>query len=108
MAAPEDKFTREALAERYPLLAEIRGSEDLTGLDLNQLGAVAEEVRKVIIEVVSNNGGHLASPLGAVELAVSLHHIYDVARDFLIWDVGHQAMAHKILTGRFDKIHTPR
>jgi 1-deoxy-D-xylulose-5-phosphate synthase len=101
-------LTPEALAKSYPLLANIHSPADLKELDVEQLQEVAQEVRQVIIEVASHNGGHLASPLGAVEMTVALHYVYDFAVNHLIWDVGHQAHAHKILTGRFKDFHTLR
>ena len=69
---------------------------------------MADEIRKVIVEVVSNTGGHLASSLGAVELAIAIHYVFDTPDDKLIWDVGHQAYAHKLLTGRRDNFHSLR
>ena len=108
MPPTPENYDHAAFAERYPLLATIDGPSDLKTLELEQLEQLAEEIRQTIIEVASKNGGHLASPLGAVELAIALHYVYDFSQDFLIWDVGHQAHAHKILTGRRDRIHTLR
>ncbi|MBU4346666.1 MAG: 1-deoxy-D-xylulose-5-phosphate synthase [Candidatus Omnitrophica bacterium] len=82
------------------LLESITTPEDLKALRLEQLPQLAEEIRGRIIEVVSHTGGHLASSLGAVELIIALHYCLDLARDRIIFDVGHQAYAHKILTGR--------
>jgi len=82
------------------LLDDINSPLDLRQLNPEQLPMLAEEIRARIIEVVSKTGGHLASSLGAVELAVTLHYCLDTPRDKIIWDVGHQAYAHKILTGR--------
>jgi len=79
--------------------------KDLSRSDLKVL---AEEIRKFIIDVVSETGGHLASNLGVVELTVALHYIFDVPRDKIVWDVGHQSYAHKLLTGRRDLFHTLR
>jgi 1-deoxy-D-xylulose-5-phosphate synthase len=81
-------------------LENINIPQDLKKLSLEQLPGLAEEIRQRIIEVVSCTGGHLASSLGAVELAVALHYCLDTPRDKIIWDVGHQSYAHKILTGR--------
>jgi len=67
-----------------------------------ELAALSEEIRQYIIEVVSVRGGHLASSLGAVEIAIALHYVFDSPRDKILWDVGHQSYAHKILTGRKD------
>ncbi|MCG8683430.1 MAG: 1-deoxy-D-xylulose-5-phosphate synthase, partial [Desulfobacterales bacterium] len=81
-------------------LEKINTPEDLKQLSRKDLGFLAQELRHRIIEVVSKNGGHLASSLGAVELTLAIHYVFDVPKDTLIWDVGHQAYAHKLLTGR--------
>lgn len=91
-----------------PLLSPINLPADLKKLDIEQLPALCQEIRQFIIEVMSVNPGHLGASLGAVELAVALHYVYDAPFDKLIWDVGHQAYAHKILTGRKDRFHTIR
>ena len=93
---------------RFPRLAKIQSPADLKAMDIAELSEVAEDVRQCIIEVAARNGGHLASPLGAVEMTVAMHYVYDFPNDFLVWDVGHQAHAHKILTGRFERFHTLR
>ncbi|MFO7543927.1 MAG: 1-deoxy-D-xylulose-5-phosphate synthase [Trueperaceae bacterium] len=90
------------------LLAGIHGPEDLKRLPKEDLPELAEELRSEIIRVCSLAGGHLASSLGAVELTVALHALYDSRRDRLVWDVGHQTYGHKILTGRRDRIDTIR
>ncbi|MFA4984525.1 MAG: 1-deoxy-D-xylulose-5-phosphate synthase [Candidatus Omnitrophota bacterium] len=82
------------------LLESINSPQDLKKLNHEQLNILAAELRKTIIEVVSQSGGHLASSLGAVELTVALHYCLDAPRDKIIWDVGHQSYAHKLLTGR--------
>ena len=82
------------------LLESICSPQDLKKLPLEQLPILASEIRKRIVEVVSSCGGHLASSLGAVELAIALHYCLDTPKDKIIWDVGHQSYAHKILTGR--------
>lgn len=84
------------------LLDQITGPGDLRGLTLDQLKALAKELRQLIVEAVSRNGGHLASNLGTVELTLALHYVFDFRKDHLLWDVGHQCYAHKILTGRKD------
>ena len=84
------------------LLDSIKGPDDLRGLTVPQLRELADEVRGLIIEVVSRNRGHLASNLGTVELTIALHRCFDFLQDRLVWDCGHQAYAHKILTGRRD------
>ncbi len=104
----DDDFQPERFAQRYPLLSRINSPADLKLLPMDRLEELAQEIRRVIIEVAAHNGGHLASPLGAVELAIALHYVYDFSQDFLIWDVGHQAHAHKILTGRRDRFHLQR
>ncbi|HSW46580.1 MAG TPA: 1-deoxy-D-xylulose-5-phosphate synthase N-terminal domain-containing protein, partial [Phycisphaerae bacterium] len=90
------------------LIDTINSPDDLKRLPRGKLTEVAAEIRKRIVEVVSRNGGHLASSLGAVELAIAIHYVFDTPRDRLIWDVGHQAYAHKILTGRRDAFSTLR
>ncbi len=82
------------------LLDRIRTPEDLKRLSLEELGGLSDELRQYIVEIVSLRGGHLASSLGAVEIALALHYVFDSPRDKLLWDVGHQSYAHKILTGR--------
>lgn len=90
------------------LIASINSPADLRKLPLDKLPAVAEEIRGFMLEHVSQSGGHLASSLGAVELAVALHYCFDTPTDKLVWDVGHQAYAHKILTGRRDQFKNLR
>jgi 1-deoxy-D-xylulose-5-phosphate synthase len=91
-----------------PLLDTIADPADLRGLAPEALKQVAEELRAETIDTVSTTGGHLGSALGVVELTVALHAVFDTPRDILIWDVGHQAYPHKILTGRRDRIRTLR
>jgi len=91
-----------------PLLSKVNLPSDLKKLKLEELPQLCEEVRKFIIEVMSENPGHLGASLGAVELAVALHYVYDAPFDKIIWDVGHQAYAHKILTGRKERFETIR
>ncbi|MCP2520652.1 1-deoxy-D-xylulose-5-phosphate synthase [Candidatus Aminicenantes bacterium AC-708-M15] len=90
------------------LLDRINTPKDIKNFSLYRLSRLAKEIRKLIIEVVSKNGGHLASNLGVVELTIALHYVFDAPRDKIIWDVGHQCYTHKILTGRKDKFHTIR
>ncbi len=82
------------------ILTKIESPEDLRALDSASLPQLASEIRQMIIETVSRTGGHLASSLGVVELTIALHYVFTTPRDLLVWDVGHQAYAHKILTGR--------
>ena len=91
-----------------PLLDTVSSPADLRGLSLAQLRQLADEVRAETIDAVSQTGGHLGAGLGVVELTVALHHVYQTPEDILIWDVGHQAYPHKILTGRRDRIRTLR
>ena len=90
------------------LLGKIRGSKDLKKLEVTQLPLLAAQVRAVIIQNISKTGGHLASSLGAADLIVALHYVYDTPEDKLVFDTGHQTYAHKILTGRAEKFHTIR
>lgn len=82
--------------------------EDLKRLSQEDLPVLAAQMRKIIIDIVSKNGGHLASSLGAVELAIAIHYVFNTPDDKIIWDVGHQAYAHKLLTGRKERFHTLR
>jgi len=90
------------------LLDRIKSPDDLKKLPQSELPNLAKEIRRRIVEVVSTSGGHLASSLGAVELTIALHYVFDTPKDKIIWDVGHQTYAHKILTGRGDRFHTLR
>src|SRR5438477_7267963 len=89
-------------------LEKINSPEDLRRLRLDDLQDVAEEVRQHILETMSRVGGHTGASLGAVELAVALHYAFNTPHDRLVWDVGHQAYAHKILTGRRDQLATDK
>lgn len=91
-----------------PLLDALTGPRQLDAMDDAVLSQLAEEVRYRIREVVSNGGGHLASNLGTVELTIALHRVFDFAKDRLLWDVGHQAYPHKLLTGRADRFASNR
>ena len=90
------------------LLESIQSPRDIKSYSPEQLDLLVTELRSRIIETVSRNGGHLSSPLGVVELTVALHYVYDIPEDKLIWDVGHQCYAHKLLTGRAAKFDTLR
>ena len=92
----------------YKYLNNIYYPSDLKALPLEALPQVCDEVRDFIIQVLSQNPGHLGSSLGTVELTVALHYVFDTPNDQLVWDVGHQAYAHKILTGRREQFHTNR
>ncbi|SMN11992.1 1-deoxy-D-xylulose 5-phosphate synthase [uncultured Candidatus Thioglobus sp.] len=91
-----------------PFLDTIKKPADLRKLPISDLEKIADELREFILYSVSNSGGHLAASLGAIELTVALHYLYNTPQDQLVWDVGHQAYAHKILTGRKDQMHTLR
>src|SRR6516165_3297554 len=91
-----------------PLLDQVRLPEELRKLPPDQLRQLTDEVRAETISAVSQTGGHLGAGLGVVELTVALHYIFDTPKDVLIWDVGHQAYPHKILTGRRERIRTLR
>ena len=90
------------------LLDKINYPHDLRGFNKEDLPLIAEELRKELIDAVSTTGGHLGAGLGVVELTLAIHYIFDTPKDRLIWDVGHQAYPHKIITGRKDKIRTLR
>ena len=90
------------------LLKNIRGPEDIKKLPLEQLPALASEVRKLIVDGVSSTGGHLASSLGATDLILALHYVFDTPRDLLVWDVSHQCYPHKLITGRLGRFDTLR
>ena len=92
----------------YKYINTINSPADLKKVNMKELPAVCAELRQFIIEALSKNPGHLGSSLGAIELTVALHYVFDTPNDKLVWDVGHQAYAHKILTGRRDRFHTNR
>ncbi len=94
--------------KHYPLLRRIDSPEDLRRLDEKALLQLADEVRHYLLESVSRSGGHLAAGLGTVELTIALHYVFNTPYDRLVWDVGHQAYPHKILTGRRDRLATIR
>ncbi len=95
-------------SEEYGLLRTINSPKDMKSLVPEQLRQLSDELRRYIIEIVSSNPGHFGASLGVVELTVALHHVYHAPYDQIIWDVGHQAYGHKILTGRRDNFHTNR
>ncbi len=93
---------------RYPLLSRIDSPADLRQLPMEELPRVCAELRSFLIDSLSSHPGHFASSMGAVELTVALHYVFDTPYDRIVWDVGHQAYGHKILTGRRDRFHTNR
>lgn len=90
------------------LIENIKSPEDLKALKIGDLKSLAEELRNLIIERVSINGGHLSSNLGVVELTIALHYVFNTPQDRIIWDVGHQSYSHKLLTGRYERFQTLR
>lgn len=92
----------------YPMLDRVNVPADLRSLSVAELKALADDVRAFLIDVVSKTGGHLGAGLGTVELTVALHYVFNTPHDKLVWDVGHQAYPHKILTGRKNRLHTIR
>jgi len=96
------------VASRTPLLDRVTTPSDLRRLEPSQLRQLADELRQETIDAVAATGGHLGAGLGVIELTVALHYVFETPADRLIWDVGHQAYPHKILTGRRDRIRTLR
>lgn len=90
------------------MLEKINSPQDLKKLTLEEKTILAQEIREYILDIVSKNGGHLASNLGVVELTIALHSVFDVPKDKIVWDVGHQTYVHKILTGRKEELKTLR
>ena len=90
------------------MIEKINSPEDVKKLNIEEKKQLAEEIRKYILEVVSENGGHLASNLGVVELTIALHSVFDVPKDKIVWDVGHQTYVHKIITGRREQLKNIR
>ena len=95
-----------APSDAYPLLETIASPADLRRLPVAELPSLADELRQFLIQTVSTRGGHFAAGLGTVELTIALHYVYDTPHDRLVWDVGHQAYPHKVLTGRREQLHT--
>ena len=94
--------------EKYPLLSHIDSPADLRQLSVNQLPEVCADIRRFLIDALSSNPGHFASGMGAVEITVALHYVFNTPYDRIVWDVGHQAYGHKLLTGRRDRFDTNR
>src|SRR5512135_1017681 len=92
----------------FQFLDRINNPSDLRKLDVKDLRTVCAELREFLIDCVSKTGGHFGAGLGAVELAVALHYAFNTPEDKLVWDTGHQAYPHKILTGRRSRMHTMR
>ena len=96
------------MPEKTTILDRVDSPADLRHLDRHELDQLCDDIRKHIIDVVEEKGGHFSSPLGVVDLTVALHKVFDTPKDLLIWDVGHQCYPHKIVTGRRDSFHTLR
>ena len=101
-------MTPHTLRELFPILAAIKSPGDVQRMDEKELTRLGEEIRRMIIQTVSATGGHLAPSLGVVELTMALLRVFNPARDRIVWDVGHQAYAYKLLTGRLERFHTLR
>ena len=96
------------MIKKYQYLDKVNFPSDIKNLKISELKILADEVREEMIDAVSVTGGHLGAGLGVVELTIALHYVFDTPNDKIIWDVGHQAYPHKILTGRKNKIKTLR
>ena len=96
------------MTEKKTDLKSLKLPQDLKKLSVEECEGLCEDIRKILISTVSKTGGHLASNLGTVELTMAIHRVFDSPEDKIVWDVGHQAYTHKILTGRLDKIGTLR
>ena len=106
--ARNKKMSTTAKYLQGPLLSKINNPDDLRKLKKNQLEQISSELRQYIIDIVSEKGGHFGASLGVVELTIALHYVFNTPVDQLVWDVGHQAYGHKILTGRKEKFPTNR
>ncbi len=104
----DNRSDGDAMAERQRLLDGVDAPRDLEGLDEDQLQQLAQEIRELVIDTIGEIGGHFGANLGTCELAVALHSLLDSPRDKILWDVGHQAYPHKVLTGRRDRLDTIR
>ena len=96
------------LKEAYPLLGKVNSPKEIKKLKAKQLRELADDLREYLVQSVSVSGGHFAAGLGTVELTVALHYVFDTPADQIVWDVGHQAYPHKILTGRKDRMTSIR
>jgi len=107
-ARPFRHGSTDSAVSEHPILDSVAGPEDLKGLEPAQLKALADEIREVLVDTVSQTGGHLAPNLGVVELTLGLHRALDCPTDRIVWDVGHQAYVHKLITGRRERFGTLR
>ena len=96
------------MAENYKVLNEINVPADMKNLSKDQILQLSDDLRDFLIKSISKTGGHLAAGLGAVDITIALHYVYDTPKDIIVWDIGHQCYPHKILTGRKDKMSTLR
>mgnify|MGYP003842109811 CR=1 FL=1 len=103
-----NNFTEYFTQMSIDVLRTIHSPNELRELNTNQLPQLAKELRRFIIKIVATKEGHLGASLGVVELTIALHYVFDTPKDQLVWDVGHQAYGHKILTGRREQFHTNR
>ena len=94
--------------EKIKYLSAIHSPEDFKAIPDKELNSVSKEIREELVRIVSQNGGHLASNLGVVELTMAIHRVFDTPRDHIIFDVGHQSYVHKMLTGRYEQMETIR
>lgn len=108
LTVPADESIHKPEPELYPLLSSINSPDDLRRMPLDSLPGVCADIRKFLIDSLSTNPGHFASSMGAVELTVALHYVFNTPYDRIVWDVGHQAYGHKLLTGRASRFHTNR
>lgn len=108
LKVPTDESVIKPDAAKYPLLSAINSPDDLRKLPVGDLGGVCTDIRNFLIDNLSTNPGHFASSMGAVELTVALHYVFNTPYDRIVWDVGHQAYGHKLLTGRAGRFHTNR
>ena len=92
----------------YKILDKINDPTDLKSLSSHDLIKLSNELREYLLDSISKTGGHLAAGLGAVDITVALHYVFDTPKDIIVWDIGHQCYPHKILTGRKDKMSTLR
>lgn len=108
LEVPMDESRHKIDAERYPLLSKVHTPADLRKLPLEALPELCSDIRNFLINSLSENPGHFASSMGAVELTVALHYVFNTPYDRIVWDVGHQAYGHKLITGRAERFHTNR
>ncbi len=101
-------YKTETIPMNYTILEKIKSPEDIKTLTRRELSLLAQQMRHIILQTVSSNGGHLASNLGVIELTIALHRVFSCPNDAIIWDVGHQSYAHKLLTGRYGQFSTLR